>query len=482
MKAASKLQLAKLSHSTLKLGASSSKSSLFDEPATSSPNLQKFASFMRSGSNLEQAASVDQSGVTMTDLILSGVSNIDDECYEYMKKSQDHQTMRGRALIPDPRTPKGMQSHSNFAKQDPEYEGRSRRSTPWEQRQLETMVQNYWKSHATRPRNWPSIARVQAEQLKFHQDYVESATIDKGKGPLESAAMCFVVVSPFKVGIRRTPTLDESEKTGDTLSPGQVIVARSVVVISEVRFIKLCRGGWVFEWMDDLKVMAEMTEVEIGLRWYRVACSEFVEVRQVPMHGKYCLSGWVMSPSEVCVASLRCQVHDCEFLQLADGRGWVFVYKLPPADSETGVLDLRIDPEVVMVPCEEQMPMEMEEQVDPQCKTDSIEIGHWRYEVLEKPLVALGTTLNGTVLQAGDSITVDMRTRANGSKLMETSGGFQVTSRVWLRLSDGKGWIPKTDSNGKPTVRFTGTAMGRSNERGPTRDVAEPAFAELGIV
>jgi len=110
--------------------------------------------------------------------------------------------------------------------------------------------------------------------------------------------------------------------------------------------------------------------------------------------------------------------------------------------------------ERVISECDEQK----EDTADPamNMKTGgSVEVGTWEYEVIDQVL-AIGSSTSGWLLAIGEIIFVDMRVPANGLKVRETSSRQAPSSetRIWLRLHDGRGWIPKTHVDGLPTVRF----------------------------
>lgn len=363
---------------------------------------------------------------------------------------------------------------------------------------LEGQVQEYWKRYAVWPQSWPETQEAREMQTKFAAEFrqyslvvaPDAAGITKADAVVSRSFKTFVCVASGKVGIRSCPTTDDSSEhmTGNVLNPGQVVISENVVVIENVRYIKLSTqsgDGWVFECKGDVEVMAELTAVETGFWWYRVACTEFVEIRQVPSYSRRFGTGWVMCPNEVCVVSLRAKLFGSAFCQLADGRGWVFLMKsqdalmqnqnaspvvLEQADQadmhkDLAAYDLNGDGHINDDELEAALMTGMDG------AATGVESGLWQYQVLDEPVVCYGNTLNGSTLMPKETFAVDLRAPASGKKTKEVSaktGKSPVLDRTWLRLYDGRGWIPKEDTDGKPLVRFEGS--GGAQKLKPPRD------------
>jgi len=330
----------------------------------------------------------------------------------------------------------------------------------------ELLVQDYWKTHAQYPETWTTHQASRDAQQQFCQSFRENAAkilrrrspyaTDEASGLINK--LVYVVISLSKVGIRSRPTEDPAAKTGKCLEAGTCVVVDSVVTREGNRYLKLNDGsGWVFQHKQGLEVMAEMTRTEVGLWWYRVCCQEFVEVRKVPLVSDTARTGWVMCPDQVCVVGVRCLVHGIQFVQLADGRGWVFEKRPPGAperefDAPAGPRDGR-----VLIHCEDVTEASQPENNNAPAKQATLlERGSWLYEALNDPVLILGTDKHGLFLQPGEAVQVDMRVSANGqlSKEVSSKTTTSVLNRIWLRLEDGRGWIPKTDTQSKPLVKF----------------------------
>merc|ERR1719265_306968 len=88
--------------------------------------------------------------------------------------------------------------------------------------------------------------------------------------------------------------------------------------------------------------------------------------------------------------------------------------------------------------------------------TSAVEVGLWEYECMGSAL-SVGATTAGWILKAGEKVLVDLRVPAHGRRSKETSISQDTTSvldRIWLRLNDGRGWVPKTDVDGNALMKF----------------------------
>jgi len=318
---------------------------------------------------------------------------------------------------------------------------------------LEHQLEEYFKPHATWP-HFPKLEerrnRMKSFAAQFHGGKHDETIIRHCGESLKCSA--YVVVSVEKVGVRSSPSLAEEAQTGEVLHPGQMVMVDSILNFGKTKYLKLSTGGWVFNHKGSTRVMAYMSNIEIGMWWYRVVSQEFAEVREAPSESERVRSGFVLVPAEVCVVSLRCLVDNKSWMHLADGRGWIFEMRPDNAPTLTAKTDDGVR-EVVMAECKQELSTDFvgEEQAHGK-SMNAAEVGMWEYEVMQSVL-AIGASISGWMLRRGDKVFVDMRVPANGQKEVRESGGNPIT-RIWLRLNDGRGWLPKTDLSGTPVVRF----------------------------
>jgi hypothetical protein len=222
--------------------------------------------------------------------------------------------------------------------------------------------------------------------------------------------------------------------------------------------MRLCRGNWVFEdTLTGQPALALIEDIELGPWWYRNVSGQLIEVRQVPTRGNWARSGYVICPNEACVVTLRGKIFGVQFMLLTDGRGWIFE-KYP---FESGGKEVE---EYVMVECDRPPQLQPQKQDSvvasktSSTKTQlprSLQTGSWIYKILDKPVLALGTRLAGAILDPGEQVHVNARISANGIKTAEVSSQTNdLPARTWLKLGDGRGWIPKVDEVGRPLVQF----------------------------
>lgn len=138
-------------------------------------------------------------------------------------------------------------------------------------------------------------------------------------------ARCFVVVHRNALRLRSSASSGDADCTGKYLRPGQCFVATATVEKEDATYLKLADGsGWVFDRIEGQKTALELDALELGEWWYTITSQDFVEVRTAPSASEECRSGWIMCPKEVTVVGLRCKVGEHLYLQLQDGRGWLF--------------------------------------------------------------------------------------------------------------------------------------------------------------
>lgn len=389
--------------------------------------------------------------VTMVDLFLSGEVSSRRKSVGADGQEITLDTVNGALqLIPDPLDVIGTAEKTNKT-------GAARRSSLGSYRSAGVQqtpglqVQDYWKHFASLPVSWPVVRNMRTLQERFIREFEQYAHVGTPKFGERVRCLVFVVVSLDRVGIRSSATQDPNAKTGEVLLPGQCVVVDTVVKKAGVRYMRLCSGGWIFDRLNGQPIMTQLQSIEVGSWWYRVESQDFVETRIIPVYENDARSGWVMSPGEAFVVDVRCTIDDERFLLLKDGRGWIF-------EVTRGN-----DPMIVMAECDEgQIPASKEDgDIGERAKRSGVEVGVWQYRILGKHILAVGSTLTGRLLRPGENITVNMRAPANGAKSREVSTATNQTirNRVWLRLSDGRGWIPKTGQQGQALVRFTGAGQ-----------------------
>lgn len=373
--------------------------------------------------------------MTITDLFLQDVPD----------KSTSEVSMTDlKPFVPLPTTSKAA---AELRRQDSKIEHLKQQKR--QMAQSETKLQEYWKSSAQWPL-WPQLkdSRERAQSFKdAFQEGINSPTLIRHCGEhLKCAA--YVVVCPQKIGIRSAPTCDYDKQTGGMLHPGEMVIVDNILRFAGVNHLKLRAGGWVFDKKGAVHCMSYMEQVEIGLWWYRLISVEYAEIRCSPNFREAARTGHMLVPGEVIVVTLRCLVDGCRWMLLADGRGWMFETR-PPIYGLEGDGDER-----VIAECDEQKTDADDSTMS--LKTGGVvELGMWEYEVMDEVL-AIGSSTSGWILPQGEIIFVDMRVPANGLKVKETSSHSVITmdTRIWLRLHDGRGWVPKTNVDGNPNVRF----------------------------
>lgn len=323
---------------------------------------------------------------------------------------------------------------------------------------LEHRLEEYFKPHAS----WPHFPKLEARRNRmkafadqFHGGDFDSAIIRHCGEMLRCSA--YVVVCVDKVGVRSSPSYDEAAQSGEVLHPGQLVLIDSILNYSGIKFLKLSTGGWVFNRKANIRIMSYVSNIEIGMWWYRVVSQEFAEIREAPSESERVRSGFVLVPGEVCVVCLRCLVEGKSWMHLADGRGWIFEMKPDNAPTLSGKTDDGVR-EIVMAECRVEDSGDVLEEEHGAKAMNAAEVGMWEYEVMENVL-AVGASVSGWMLRRGDKVFVDMRVPANGQKEVKNATNNPST-RIWLRLNDGRGWVPKTDLSGTQLVRFRKMASG----------------------
>lgn len=300
----------------------------------------------------------------------------------------------------------------------------------------------YWKDHASWLEHWPQVREVREQAAEFAQAWADAP----------SGARAFVNVASSAVGIRSSPTKDAAAKIGKSIKPGQCVLVEHIVEKEKTSYLKLVGvDGWVFETLNGKPVMAEMKELHFGSWWYAVICDECVEARRAPTYDNAARNGWVLCTNEIAVVSARCRVDGHLFVQLADGRGWVFALK-------PGVPRNNKDYENTVVAEVEHEIVNGTGRVDLRDVIPStagvVQTGFWVYVVGHRPVLALGGRKYGTILVPGDIVKCDKRCIASGDfdDRRNSCGGRNIRSRVWVRLVDDRGWVPLDGEDGQPLL------------------------------
>lgn len=350
--------------------------------------------------------------------------------------------------------------------------------------------QHYWKDHVCWKRDDPAIQawvktidrfRAQWDKqtaafsaTRFSQgmkrSVIRSSVNDSGETIIIQA---FVNINASSVGIRSAGSHEDSKKIGQYISPGEpVVIERVMIEKDSVRFLKLADDrGWVFDSKDDIDVMAKMEDLEVGTAWYRVVCKELIDVRRTPIYDISSKTGRLLCPREVVAANMRCRVRGDHFVHLADGRGWVFVLKQGASRRNP-----RAD-EMVLEECEAEfdktVSLDYLNFLPP--TTHVVESGKWTYVAGYEPILAIGTRPHGTHICPGDVVLVNMRSFANGDA---PSPHSSKSSKMWLRLNDGRGWVPETGLDGKSlmTLREDNSITYPKHYKGKTRDFDKPSL------
>eukprot|EP00405_Crypthecodinium_cohnii_P035134 CAMPEP_0206533760 /NCGR_PEP_ID=MMETSP0325_2-20121206/5149_1 /ASSEMBLY_ACC=CAM_ASM_000347 /TAXON_ID=2866 /ORGANISM="Crypthecodinium cohnii, Strain Seligo" /LENGTH=471 /DNA_ID=CAMNT_0054030449 /DNA_START=11 /DNA_END=1426 /DNA_ORIENTATION=+ len=336
--------------------------------------------------------------------------------------------------------------------------------------------QEYWKAFATFKKDDPALVASRERNGKFVKEWAEKHNLTaalkaKEQGDTSFAELfkrqrsrtrpmttsfrsgqleiteAFVNISPYALGIRSMSSAAEDAKTGEVIAPGEAVIVERIMEKDHVRFLKLMDGrGWVFDRTADTTVMARMEEVEIGNYWYRVACKELVDIRRAPVYDAEAKTSNLLCPKELVVVSLKCRVRGGQhFVMLADGRGWVFSTKLSEGKKgKTGkaqgdtVME-EVDAEIVhgtnWMNQADLLPV----------TSDIVEVGLWTYSIEVDQVIAIGGHIHGEVVKEGDIIKVDKRCWSEG--MVPIAGMHSIK---WLRLMDGRGWVPEKTPQGKP--------------------------------
>lgn len=293
---------------------------------------------------------------------------------------------------------------------------------------------DYWKDHAHYYDVWPSVK----ENRESNMDLVAALGSSRGRTSSVLNRRLVVNISPHQVGLRSGPSFEEESRTGEVCKSGRAVVASSCMTKDGVVWWKLREAdAYVFEAKDGMRVMQEAMNVETGKWWYRVACKDCIEVRSAPDYGDELRTGWILSPRSLVLCNLRCRVGSSQWLLMEDGRGWIFVWK--PVLAMSG--GMKAGPQIALEESNHDF-MDLESHEDVRMAipaTDAVvEVGVWNYVVQKRPILCIGTRQYGTWLSPGDIVKVDKRCSANGNMHRNEL----IQERVWLRLMDGRGWVP----------------------------------------
>lgn len=193
-----------------------------------------------------------------------------------------------------------------------------------------------------------------------------------------------------------------------------------------------------------MQVMSELIDPEAGVWWYRVAAREFVEIHLTPSESLESKSGWLLCPGEVAMVMVRCDLNGNTFLQLSDGRGWIFERR--PEDMAVLVTQIPDDP------AEQTRCLKSEHEAPP------LATGRCFLVVSPMPVVAVGTSMLGNVLHPGEVVFANRLCAAGGPHAswkaeVSEKDAKPLERRLWARLADGRGWTPLTDVDGKPLMQ-----------------------------
>lgn len=225
----------------------------------------------------------------------------------------------------------------------------------------------------------------------------------------------------------------------------------------------------MFDNLDGYSVMAQMRNLSVGNWWFRVVCDEALEVCKFPSYSHPVSSGWVLSPGEITLVDVKARVYGHTYLHLADGRGWVReLRQTTRASRRASFLSLiahtgekEMEEATVLL---KQVDAELAGGRSPDGDnlydflpaTDQVvNVGKWSYSVGSAPVLAIGSKEFGVVLNPGERVKVDRTCYADGEEARRQRGATKfMTRRKWLRLSDGRGWVPETDVRGKALMRL----------------------------
>lgn len=321
---------------------------------------------------------------------------------------------------------------------------------------LGLQLQEYFKTFAFFPTPIPGIEESRTRMLHFIEAFQMQQGVLNYCGERFKTFNAFVVICPEKICLRSHPsTLSEDMIPGKVIHPGQMVIAERILSFNKGKFLKTREEGWAFERKGSIRCMAHVSSVEIGLWWYCVVSQEYAEIRKTPSFSDRVRSGHILCPGEVCVVALRCVVDDRHWMQLADGRGWIFQMRPPDAPR---LHEEKMMPDVVMAECKDGEADPFKEDSTNTTskgavpKSSALEAGLWEYQCVEETL-AIGGSESGNVIFKESKVLVDYRVPANDQKSKDT-GKPTVKNRIWLKLSDGRGWVPKTGVDGAPLFKF----------------------------
>jgi len=311
----------------------------------------------------------------------------------------------------------------------------------------------YWKKHAAGLEQWPELAEARRRNL-----IIVNSLGDRGHHRCSAVAVFRILVNvsiePVAI-LRRPPSEgDDVREDNDYVHSGELVIVRDTAFEQQgARWWTLRdKAGIICDSKDGTPTLLEAKNLETGRWWYRNCCSQCIEIRSAPTYCNEARSRWVMCPREVALVCARCRIAGSEFVQLADGRGWVFTMR-PCFSDLLGIT--YAGQERVFEQCEDEF-WELDARRDvwsalPPTE-DIVEVGNWTYVVQERPVLCIGTKRHGTFLAPGDIVTVDKRAIANGDPFP----GRTILNRFWVRLKDGRGWAPVLAEDGKEQLKVQG--------------------------
>eukprot|EP00930_Biecheleria_cincta_P024694 TRINITY_DN17651_c0_g1_i2.p1 TRINITY_DN17651_c0_g1~~TRINITY_DN17651_c0_g1_i2.p1 ORF type:complete len:473 (+),score=68.36 TRINITY_DN17651_c0_g1_i2:74-1420(+) len=300
-------------------------------------------------------------------------------------------------------------------------------------------IQEYWKKNATSLPCWP---QVQENRRRIETFFEQWSNYNDGKKP-----RAYVSLSLNPVGTRSVPSHEDHFKTGGVVMPGQLVLIEAIEDIGGELFLKLNNGqGWLFDMKEGQVLMIEAQSLHVGWKWYRVVSDKCVETRHGPSSDSEMGTGWVLQPQEICPVSAHCRIFDREYVQLADGRGWVFMTN-PSAPAHQ-----RRQGDYVLQEIEEELASGQpgSSLINFPATLGVVEIGQWSYSVASDSVVTFGDSPFGRILRKGDIVMVSKRCYANGSLPNATNN-----SRLWLKLADSDfAWVPQTTTDGTTQMQL----------------------------
>lgn len=314
----------------------------------------------------------------------------------------------------------------------------------------------------------PDLAAVRARSQKFREAWLQAPEMD-----------AFVNVASQPLRLRKEPLVAAQELLEvAAIYPGECVLvdpAAEDVLVNACfdRFVQVANRGWVLESVQGAVQLARLQDLDFQPHWYRVASTCCVQVRHAPTASDDLRTSWVMSPQEMAPVSLACSVQGRSYVQLADGRGWLFTRRPEAAEGDSSTHA------VVMELCDSapggskssgENGTIVLDALCPQSTVDVVEMGSWTYIVGNQPLLALGNTRFGTEVPRGSVLKIDKRALASGIR-----DDIQE-ERWWLRIARDDRWVPLTGPDGKLLLREEGAERADAKSLRGNKPRKQPNF------